>query len=466
MPSPPTMSSTTTKTTTAAAAAQKGGRKSASLPHETVEYLKFWMMSPEHIAHPYPTEQEKAQIMAETGIELKQLTNWFVNNRKRFWKPRVEAKLQNYPPPVVDRTHASPSLPGGGLSISIHHMNPQPLGATLFPMLPNDASSSASLYAQGSGGGGGPASPHAHPNFGPAGAVGAVPGAHYEDDPHTISEGSGSSTCNSDDESIAASSSCNRSIFGATSAQYLDSRLAAVVSSMVSTTGPSSLPSGGYRRHEEVDVHVLRPEGATQGATDNDSSEPLPSLRDLPTLRDLTIKSSVPKDRILATFKCPISYTIPYDIEHDRKKVQSRRDGEVLRVKKHYLKLYLATRGIHSVSSPVGSDDAPSSASSVSSATESSAATSTIHAVSPLNTTIATNASTFSSRSRSVTCTDLNLDTDNSNPSPRKRARTASGPLLKGEDEWRNLCQNAKSLFCESLPGLDEAARMFGYVSH
>mmetsp|Transcript_29057 Transcript_29057/g.52668 ORF Transcript_29057/g.52668 Transcript_29057/m.52668 type:complete len:458 (-) Transcript_29057:659-2032(-) len=457
MPSPPTMSSTTTKTTTAAAAAQKGGRKSASLPHETVEYLKFWMMSPEHIAHPYPTEQEKAQIMAETGIELKQLTNWFVNNRKRFWKPRVEAKLQNYPPPVVDRTHASPSLPGGGLSISIHHMNPQPLGATLFPMLPNNASSHS---------GGGPASPHAHPMVGPAGAVEAVPGAHHEDDPHTISEGSGSSTCNSDDESIAASSSCNRSIFGATSAQYLDSRLAAVVSSMVSTTGPSSLPSGGYRRHEEVDVHVLRPEGATQGATDNDSSEPLPSLRDLPTLRDLTIKSSVPKDRILATFKCPISYTIPYDIEHDRKKVQSRRDGEVLRVKKHYLKLYLATRGIHSVSSPVGSDDAPSSASSVSSATESSAATSTIHAVSPLNTTIATNASTFSSRSRSVTCTDLNLDTDNSNPSPRKRARTASGPLLKGEDEWRNLCQNAKSLFCESLPGLDEAARMFGYVSH
>jgi hypothetical protein len=54
------------------------------------------MMSPDHITHPYPTEQEKAQIMAETGIELKQLTNWFVNNRKRFWKPRVEARLQKH----------------------------------------------------------------------------------------------------------------------------------------------------------------------------------------------------------------------------------------------------------------------------------------------------------------------------------------------------------------------------------
>ena len=69
-------------------------RKPTTLPPETVEYLKAWMMSPEHIAHPYPTEQEKAQIMEETGIELKQLTNWFVNNRKRYWKPRVEAQLQ------------------------------------------------------------------------------------------------------------------------------------------------------------------------------------------------------------------------------------------------------------------------------------------------------------------------------------------------------------------------------------
>lgn len=69
-------------------------RKSNSLPPETVDYLKAWMMSPEHIAHPYPTEVEKIQIMADTGIELKQLTNWFVNNRKRFWKPRVEARLQ------------------------------------------------------------------------------------------------------------------------------------------------------------------------------------------------------------------------------------------------------------------------------------------------------------------------------------------------------------------------------------
>eukprot|EP00970_Alexandrium_tamarense_P005849 scaffold955_cov106-Alexandrium_tamarense.AAC.2 len=70
-----------------------------SLPLETVDYLNAWMMSPEHISHPYPNEQEKAEIMAETGIELKQLTNWFANKRRRYWKPMVKAKLQMKMPP-------------------------------------------------------------------------------------------------------------------------------------------------------------------------------------------------------------------------------------------------------------------------------------------------------------------------------------------------------------------------------
>lgn len=82
------------KTSTAALGQKEKKRKTTSLPASTVDYLKAWMMSPEHVAHPYPTEKEKAQIMADTGIELKQLTNWFVNNRKRYWKPRVEARLK------------------------------------------------------------------------------------------------------------------------------------------------------------------------------------------------------------------------------------------------------------------------------------------------------------------------------------------------------------------------------------
>ncbi|KAL7531103.1 hypothetical protein ACHAXR_003851 [Thalassiosira sp. AJA248-18] len=65
-------------------------KKKTALSSYAVEYLKAWMMSPDHIEHPYPTEDEKLSIMKDTGIELKQLTNWFVNNRKRYWKPKVE----------------------------------------------------------------------------------------------------------------------------------------------------------------------------------------------------------------------------------------------------------------------------------------------------------------------------------------------------------------------------------------
>ena len=75
------LSSTTTST--------NAGKKCALSP-ETTEYLKNWMLSPDHIDHPYPTEEEKADIMKHCGIEMKQLTNWFVNNRKRIWKPKLE----------------------------------------------------------------------------------------------------------------------------------------------------------------------------------------------------------------------------------------------------------------------------------------------------------------------------------------------------------------------------------------
>ena len=69
----------------------QGRGRSNSLPSHVVDYLKQWLMSPEHINHPYPSESEKARMVADTGIEIKRLNNWFVNNRIRFWKPRFEA---------------------------------------------------------------------------------------------------------------------------------------------------------------------------------------------------------------------------------------------------------------------------------------------------------------------------------------------------------------------------------------
>lgn len=70
----------------------KQERRYSYLKPGVVEYLRTWIMSEKHIDHPYPTDYEKRKIMDDTGITRKQLQNWFINNRKRYWKPRVENK--------------------------------------------------------------------------------------------------------------------------------------------------------------------------------------------------------------------------------------------------------------------------------------------------------------------------------------------------------------------------------------
>ncbi|KAJ1454828.1 hypothetical protein M885DRAFT_408260, partial [Pelagophyceae sp. CCMP2097] len=57
------------------------------LPAQAVSTLKAWLVSAEHFKHPYPTAGEQAMLMQTTGIDKKQLKNWFTNARRRIWKP-------------------------------------------------------------------------------------------------------------------------------------------------------------------------------------------------------------------------------------------------------------------------------------------------------------------------------------------------------------------------------------------
>ena len=275
------------------------------------------------------------------------------------------------------------------------------------------------------------------------------------DDAHAVSEGS---SAGSDDDSVGASTI--RSSSSSTATPFNNKGLSIVsptkIARNVSLVNLPTAANEGYRRNEEVEVHILRPEGSTSS--------------DLPTIRDLTIKSSVPENRILATFKCPISYTIPKEIEHDKKKVQTRRDGEVLKMKKHYLKLYLATRGIHSVSTPVVTSAEkkvlppsalPGSAlvHSVSEVTLSDAAAVTVSSTSSV---VSSSSMPYKKRfSALLTHTTDLIDQD---PPRRKRARTSSGSFVEGDEEWKQLCTTADSYFCDSLPSMEEASRMFGYA--
>ena len=62
------------------------------------------MFAKENVQHPYPTDEQKQQLMQQTGLTRKQLTTWFTNSRKRLWKPPTTG-----PPEAVKRKRKLPN---------------------------------------------------------------------------------------------------------------------------------------------------------------------------------------------------------------------------------------------------------------------------------------------------------------------------------------------------------------------
>ncbi|KAJ9555260.1 hypothetical protein OSB04_009874 [Centaurea solstitialis] len=58
-------------------------RRAGKLPGDTTCVLKDWWQ--QHSKWPYPTEDDKVKLVEETGLQLKQINNWFINQRKRNW---------------------------------------------------------------------------------------------------------------------------------------------------------------------------------------------------------------------------------------------------------------------------------------------------------------------------------------------------------------------------------------------
>lgn len=52
-----------------------------NLPKETTYILLKWLN--DHLNHPYPNSFEKTQLMMTTGLNQQQLSNWFINARRR-----------------------------------------------------------------------------------------------------------------------------------------------------------------------------------------------------------------------------------------------------------------------------------------------------------------------------------------------------------------------------------------------
>ncbi|KAK3577319.1 hypothetical protein CHS0354_008414 [Potamilus streckersoni] len=68
---------------------EKKKNKRGVLPKQATQIMKSWLF--QHIVHPYPTEDEKRQIAAQTNLTLLQVNNWFINARRRILQPMLDA---------------------------------------------------------------------------------------------------------------------------------------------------------------------------------------------------------------------------------------------------------------------------------------------------------------------------------------------------------------------------------------
>ncbi|UYV71490.1 hypothetical protein LAZ67_8003487 [Cordylochernes scorpioides] len=67
----------------------KKKQKRGILPKHATSIMRSWLF--QHIVHPYPTEDEKRQIAAQTNLTLLQVNNWFINARRRILQPMLDA---------------------------------------------------------------------------------------------------------------------------------------------------------------------------------------------------------------------------------------------------------------------------------------------------------------------------------------------------------------------------------------
>lgn len=72
-------------------------RKNRRLPPAATKILRSWLY--QHETYPYPTEQEREELEQKTGLDKRQILNWFTNARRR--------KLSG-PEPIHDHSLLSP----------------------------------------------------------------------------------------------------------------------------------------------------------------------------------------------------------------------------------------------------------------------------------------------------------------------------------------------------------------------
>ncbi|KAG8494379.1 hypothetical protein CXB51_012069 [Gossypium anomalum] len=85
-------------------------RKRGKLPKEARQKLLDWWTK--HYKWPYPSESQKLALAESTGLDQKQINNWFINQRKRHWKPSEDMQFAvmeaTYPHYFMDNILGNP----------------------------------------------------------------------------------------------------------------------------------------------------------------------------------------------------------------------------------------------------------------------------------------------------------------------------------------------------------------------
>lgn len=90
-------------------------KKKGKLPKDARQKLLSWWEL--HYKWPYPSETEKVALAESTGLDQKQINNWFINQRKRHWKPSEDMQFM-----VMDGLHPQ----SAGLYMEGHYMGEGP----------------------------------------------------------------------------------------------------------------------------------------------------------------------------------------------------------------------------------------------------------------------------------------------------------------------------------------------------
>ncbi|ORZ06173.1 homeobox KN domain-domain-containing protein, partial [Lobosporangium transversale] len=60
-------------------------KRRGNLPKSVTSVLKSWLV--QNAIHPYPTEEEKMRLSEATQLSMNQISNWFINARRRILQP-------------------------------------------------------------------------------------------------------------------------------------------------------------------------------------------------------------------------------------------------------------------------------------------------------------------------------------------------------------------------------------------